>query len=314
MFCNLDILPITAKGGNIMLFRKIAFIITALGVLVFQLAAVAAASDAVLRPFVLGSRGPGALDAKTEEVKTAVAQQGFQVKGEYSPYKGAHIIVVTSDGLAAAAAKSEFGAYGAIQRISLTESAKEVQIAYTNPLYMAQVYRMKDSLADVAAALEKALGKKNEFGSTDGIAAGKLRKYHYMMMMPYFTDHVKLGSYPSHDEALQAVEANLQARKGGSFKVYRVDLPGKKESVFGVGITGGDGADSKIMSIIDTGELRQTAHLPYELIVSNGTIYMLHGKFRIALNFPDLGMGTFMKISGAPDAIEDALKLVAGGK
>ena len=31
---------------------------------------------------------------------------------------------------------------------------------------------------------------------------------------------------------------------------------------------------------------------------------MLHGKFRIAQSFPDLTMGTFMKISGAPAAIE----------
>jgi hypothetical protein len=38
---------------------------------------------------------------------------------------------------------------------------------------------------------------------------------------------------------------------------------------------------------------------------------MLHGKFRIALDFPDLTMGTFMKISGAPSAIEEKLKAVA---
>jgi len=46
-------------------------------------------------------------------------------------------------------------------------------------------------------------------------------------------------------------------------------------------------------------------------VVSNGSVYMLHGKFRIAIDFPDLSMGTFMKISGAPSAIEDKLKLVA---
>ena len=34
---------------------------------------------------------------------------------------------------------------------------------------------------------------------------------------------------------------------------------------------------------------------------------MLHGKFRIAQSFPDLTMGTFMKISGAPDGIEKVL-------
>ncbi|HAR45792.1 MAG TPA: hypothetical protein DCS05_06360, partial [Nitrospiraceae bacterium] len=265
----------------------------------------AMAADPALKPFVLGSSGPGTIDAKLAEVKAALALEGFEVVGEYTPYKGAHVVVVTSEALRNNAAKSGFGAYGAAQRISLTETAKGLQIAYTNPLYMAQAYRMKDGLADVAAAMEKALGKKNEFGSEIGITAGKLRKYHYMMMMPYFTDPIKLAAYPTQEEALQAVEANLATGKGGAFKVYRVDLTGKKESVFGVGLTEGGGADGAIMKVIDQGELKQTAHLPYELIVSDGKVFMLHGKFRIAVNFPDLTMGTFMKISGAPSAIED---------
>jgi hypothetical protein len=113
---------------------------------------------------------------------------------------------------------------------------------------------------------------------------------------------------------LAAVEAGLAARKGGSSKVYRLDVPGKKESVFGVAMSKGDGADGTIMKVIDVGELKHSPHLPYELVVSDGSVYMLHGKFRIALDFPDLTMGTFMKISGAPSAIEEKLRAVVGGK
>jgi hypothetical protein len=247
-------------------------------------------------------------------VKSALVQQGFQTVGEYTPYKGAHVIVVTSDVLRKNAAKSDFGAYGAISRISLTEKGGDIDIAYTNPLYYSQAYQMKDSLADVAASLEKALGKKSAFGSKKGLNATKLRAYHYMVMMPYFEDQVLLASHNSQEEALKAVEANLAARKGGSSKVFRVDLPDKKESVFGVGITEGEGADKTIMPIIDISEPKHTSHLPYEMVVSNGKVYMLHGKFRIALDFPDLTMGTFMKISRAPSAIEEKLKIIAGGK
>jgi hypothetical protein len=222
--------------------------------------------------------------------------------------------VATSDALRAAAAKSEFGAYGAIVRVAVTDTGKEVQVSATNPRYFAAAYRMKDGLEEAAAALEQAIGRTADFGSKDGMTAAKLRKYHYMMMMPYFDDPVTLASYPSHDEALAAVEAGLAAKKGGSTKVYRVDVPGKNESVFGAAVTEGDGADGTIMKVIDQGELRHTPHLPYELVVSEGTVYMLHGKFRIALDFPDLTMGTFMKISGAPSAIEEKLKAAAGGK
>ena len=248
------------------------------------------------------------------EVKAALEQKGFQVTGEYAPYPGAEVVVVTNDALKAASAKSSFGAYGAVVRVSLTMAGKDLQVAATNPRYYAAAYRMKDDLNDVATALEQAIGKAEEFGSKDGITASKLRKYHYMMMMPYFDDQVKLATYKSQEEALAAVEAGLAAKKGGTAKVYRVDLPGKKESVIGVSLAEGDGADATIMKVIDIGELKHTAHLPYEVVVSDGSVYMLHGKFRIALDFPDLTMGTFMKISGAPSAIEEKLKAAVGGK
>ncbi len=272
------------------------------------------AADASLKPFVLAYRGAGTIDAKVGEVKAAVEREGFQVVGEYTPYKGTHIVAVTSEALKNNAVNSKFGAYGAALRISITEKGKDLQVSYINPLYMAQAYRMKNGLADTAAKMEKALGKKETFGSKNGLRADKLRKYHYMMLMPYFDDQVELAKYKSHEEALKAVEANLAAGKGGTVKVYRVDLPGKKESVFGVGIKEGEGADEAVMKTVDYGDLKQAAHLPYELIVSDDTVYMLHGKFRIAVDFPDLTMGTFMKISGAPSAIENTLRQVAGGK
>jgi hypothetical protein len=274
----------------------------------------AGAEDLRLKPYVLAWTGAGTIDNKLGEVKTALAGQGFQVVGEYSPYKGAHIVVVTSKALKEYASKSEFGAYGAAVRISLTEAGDNLQITYTNPPYMAAAYRMKDPLTAVAAGLEKALGKKTDFGSKDGLKASKLRDYHYMIFMPYLDDQIKLASYGSQEEALKTVEANLAAHAGGTVKVYRIDIPGKQEAVFGVGLSEGDGADAKVMKVLDTGELKHTAHLPYEIVVSNGSVYMLHGKFRIAIDFPDLSMGTFMKISGAPSAIEDTLKLVAKEK
>jgi len=293
--------------------KRIFFIWFFLAVLL-AISGVSLAEDISLKPFVLAYRGAGTIDAKLAEVKAAVEREGFQVVGGYAPYKGTHIVVVTSEALKKNAANSEFGAYGAALRISITEKGKDLQVSYFNPLYMAQAYRMKDTLADTATKMEKALGRKETFGSKNGLTSAKLRKYHYTVLMPYFNDQVELAKLKSHEEAVQNVEANLSAGKGGTLRVYRVDLPGKKESVFGVGIRGGDGADETVMKIVDSAELKQAAHLPYELIVSDGAVYMLHGKFRIAVDFPDLTMGTFMKIKGAPSAIENTLKQVAGGK
>lgn len=277
----------------------------------------ASAADEVLRPFVLASSGAGTVDSKLEATKAALTGQGFEIVGEYAPYAGAHVLVVTNDALKENAAKSEFGGYGAAQRVALTEVDGQVQVSYTNPVYMAYGYRMSGDLADVAQKLEAALGKQQDFGSEKGLTAKKLSKYHYMIGMQYFDDPSKLAKYGSYQEAVQAVANSLAAGRGGASQVYRIDLPGKDETVFGVKLTQGCSADEFIMGKIDFKSPRSTAHLPYELLVSGGDVYALHGRFRIAIDFPDLSMmgaNSFASIMCAPGEIESALTAAAGGE
>jgi hypothetical protein len=282
---------------------------------------IAFADDAVLKPFILASRGAGAVADKVTEAKTALTSNGFTIAGEYTPYPDATIIIVTNDELKANAAKSEHGGFGAACRVSVTKVKDEVQVSYTNPVYLANAYRMEGDLAAVAAQLEKALGKKEEFGAK-GLTAKKLRKYHYMVGMEYFDEPSVLAEYKTFEEAAAAVEAGLAAGKEGVAKVYRIDLPGKQEAVFGVAMKGATEADKAmddkyIMSEIDFKNLRSTAHLPYEVLVSGNKVYALYARFRIAISFPDLAMmgaNSFMNIMSSPEAIRKALVKTVGGK
>lgn len=274
----------------------------------------ALAADTLLKPFVLASKGAAILTEKSTEVKKNLAKAGFTVVGEYTPYAGANIVVVTSDDLKKVAAASEFGGYGAVQRVSLTEASGTVQVSYTNPVYMANAYRMKGDLSGVSAALAGALGKVEEFGA-QGLTAKQLRKYHYTIGMEYFDEPDVLAEYDSYEEAIQAVDSKLSSNKNGVSKVYRVDVTGKQESVFGVGLKGSGTQkymdDQFIMKEIDFHDLKSTAHLPYEVLVSGKKVYALYARFRIAISFPDLSMmgsNSFMNIMKTPDAIRDALK------
>jgi len=276
--------------------------------------AAALADEVILKPFVLASKGAGTVAEKSAQVKTALTTAGFTVVGEYAPYAGADIVIVTNDELKKNAAASEFGGYGAVQRVAITEVGQEVQVSYTNPVYMANVYRMQGDLSNVAATLATALGKVEEFGA-QGMTAKKARKYHYTIGMEYFDEPSELAEYGSYEEAVQAVDAKLNNNKNGVSKVYRVDVPGKQESVFGVALKGsGDNKamdDQFIMSEIDFRDLKSTAHLPYEVLVSGNKVYALYARFRIAINFPDLSMmgkNSFMNIMKAPEAIRRALQ------
>jgi hypothetical protein len=275
------------------------------------------AGDEILKPFVLGSKGPGDLEKKIETTKAALVANGFTVVGDYSPYSDAEIIVVTNDELKSNAAQSEHGGFGAIQRISVTNVKidNEIQVSYTNPVYMANVYRMKGNLKGVRAKLIKALGRVQDFGA-QGMTASKLRKYHYMVGMEEFDQPSLLASYGSHDEAVKAVEKGLTPGRYGLIQVYRVDIPGKQEVVFGVGMKGATEAekyanDQFIMREIDYRDLKSTAHLPYEVLVSGKDIYALYARFRIAINFPDLAIidkNSFMNILNTPEAIRETLQ------
>ena len=295
----------------------------------------AIAEEEKYKPFVLASKGPGNLVAKTLETRTALSANGFTIVGTYSPYPTANILIVTNDELKKNAAASEHGGFGAAQRVALTMLKGEIQISYTNPIYMAYGYRMKGDLKNVAATLEKALGKIEEFGGK-GATEGKLRKYKYMFGMEYFDEPSILAEYPSHSEAIAAVEAGLASKSEGVSKVFRVDIPGKQETLFGVSMVGKPGAnkvtreiapgqdeefgtlmtgapeaDQYIMSVIDFKDIRSTAHLPYEILVSGKQVIALYARFRIALNFPTLkmmGSKSFMNIMECPEAIRTALK------
>lgn len=278
-------------------------------------ASIAFADDALLKPFLLFSNGPGTISDKSAAAESALAAQGFAVAGRYEPYPGALILVVTSPELLSNAAASEHGGFGAAQRVAFTQAGRDIQVSATNPRYMAQAYRMKGDLGGVADKLAAALGKGEPFGAK-GLTAEQLRRYHYMFGMEYFTDPSVLGHFPSHEAALAAVEKGLAAHRTGVTRVARVDVPGGQETLFAVGMKAPEGGskymdDRFIMSEIDFRDVKSTAHLPYELLVSGNDVLALYARFRIAIDFPDLAMvgaNSFVNIMQTPGAIETALK------
>jgi len=283
-----------------------------------------ALAEDTLKPFVLAYETTGDIQAVANDVKGKVQAAGFEVVGTYSPYDGAIVIAITNDGLKKAAASSDFGGYEAGQRVTVTKVGDDVQVSYTNPVYLANAYRIADT-TDASAALaslKTALGDKQDYGTGDKqLTASDLRKYHYMFGMEYFDDPSELAQYDSQQDAVAAVEKGLAEGRGGAHKVYRIDIPGKDETVFGVALTdSGCSGDEYIMSRVDKADIRSTAHLPCEVLVSDGNVYALYARFRIAISWPHLPMiqsetgATFFNIMCAPNAIEESLIKAAGGE
>lgn len=277
-----------------------------------------------LKPYIMGNPPPDGMSMVdiTNLVELQLASQGFDLSGSYSPYPSATVIIVTNRELRTAAARVKNGGFGVAEHVAVTDVDGKYQVSYVNPAYMGVAYGL-GRLKEIAAELTSALGDQFAYGSRKGIDTKSLGpgEYHYMMGMPYFKDVDLLATYPSYAVGVATVERNLAAHAGGTVKVFRIDLPGKQVTVFGVGINKGahpnsdsKNTDKKIMNVIDFGPNRATAFLPYEMMVQGNKAIALPARYRIAVFFPDtrmIGDHGFTNIMSAPGAILDSLTDVA---
>lgn len=274
-----------------------------------------------LKPYTIGAETTGTVAGVKVKVQSALESKGFIVLGQYQPANDANrwLIVVTSNDLKNAVRKiGGTTGFALALRVGITRENGKIIVSYTTPEYWGNAYfqknfvKVKSLYSQVAANLKSALspigsnGGKT-FGSKKGIKATSLQGYHYMIGMPYFDDNIKLNTFSSFDAAIAKIDGNLNRGVKNLVKVYSIALPGKNIKLYGIGLRGAEG-EGDFLPTIDYGNPKHTAFLPYEILVYNNTAYMLHGRYRIALSFPDLSMGTFMKIVSTPGNIEDLLK------
>jgi len=148
------------------------------------------------------------------------------------------------------------------------------------------------------------------------MTAKKLRKYHYMIGMQYFDDPSELGAFDSHEAAVAAVEKGLANPDDALTQVYRIDIPGTDQTVFGVGMKSNHEDNVALdetfqIEVVDFEGCKKRAYFPYEVLVKGKEVEALHMRFRMAVHFPNLSMmGShgFTKIMSSPGMIEDALE------
>ena len=277
-----------------------------------------------LKPYTIGAETNGSVANATTQTKAALKAKGFEILGVYTPANDVNrrVIVITSPKLKAAVKKvGGLTGFAAALRVAVTKEGGKVIISYTTPEYWGNAYFQKkytqvaSYYTTISSQLKSALAGLGtnggtQFGSKSGLSVSKLRKYHYMLGMPYFQDNHKLKSFGSYSAAVSRIDGNLTKGISNLRKVYSVEIPGQNIKLYGIALSGSNG-EGTFLPIIDKGSPKHTAFLPYEILVSGSNVYMLHGRYRIALAFPDLSMGTFTKIMSTPKDIKNMMvKLV----
>jgi len=275
-----------------------------------------------LKPYVLGAVSSESMDMVKEKVRANLDSAGFMVLGEYAPANDIKrwVFVVNSEALIQAVQSvGGLSGFASALRVALTVENGKVLISYTNPTYLGNAYFQK-RFPDVdnyfsqieqqfdTAMLELGEVKYEAFGAEEGLEAKELRKYHYMFGMEYFEDVVELNEFDSFAAGKKTIEAEL-IKGGNTNLVYAYEVPGKDLKLYGIALSGETG-EGHFLPIIDISKPNHTAFLPYEILLMGDTAVMLHGRYRIALAFPDLTMTTFGKIMSTPGNIEELMRSV----
>jgi hypothetical protein len=269
-----------------------------------------------IAPYIQGDAvAGGSVQAAATAVEAKLKSGGFKVIGKYFPknLNGFGVVVASDDAML-----DEVGAAGghAILGAAIRVGVKaDGSVAYTNPDYWYRAYfrkgfdKREGAVKALQARLQNALGAGKGQGGEE--TAASLSNYRYMIGMERLDSHKsKLAEYGSFAEALKTVRDNLAKGAGKTAKIYEIALPDRKLAVFGVAMSGGALDDGEWIKKIEM--QNNIAGLPFEIYVVDNAVHAPHGRFRIALAFPDVGMGQFMRISLLPNAIADAMSAVAG--
>ncbi|MCP4884472.1 MAG: hypothetical protein GY908_11845 [Flavobacteriales bacterium] len=269
-----------------------------------------------LSPYILVGDTPDKLDATEQTVTAALEASGFEILGTYHAENNQtlKVIVYSRKDLQNITLKvKDRGALAAALKIGLKADGPGTTISYLNPEYLFQAY-LRDAYDTYSTDLEKIasdvedalspLGNKNT-GFGGALSAEDLREYHYKIMMPYFTDPVALKEFSSFAEGVKTIEKNLKSQKGATQLVYSLKFNDAKVAVFGIAFLDEEKGEKQFLPIIGEDNL---AAMPYEIILEGKTATMLHGRYRLALHWPELTMGTFMKIRNTPGDYKDAFE------
>jgi uncharacterized protein (DUF302 family) len=269
-----------------------------------------------LKPYTIGAESTSDLTSVKSEVVSRLSENGFTILGQYKPAKNKkrELIVITSNELKQAVKKvGGLSGFAAALRVGITQEGSKVIISYTTPQYWGRAYfqdnyvqveELFETFADKLSRTFLSLGERSgeQFGSEKGLKTDKLQSYKYMLGMPKFNDNIELNAFESYSEAVSKIDGNFSMGVKDLELVYSIEFKDLKMKLYGVGL-GGETGESSFLPTIDIDSPKHTAFLPYEMLVLENKVYMLHGRYRIALSFPDLTMGTFMKIVSTPKNI-----------
>lgn len=228
-----------------------------------------------------------------EEVSAKLAEAGFDVIGTYEVNKKNKLqtVVYTNDVLKAMASKDGRG-FAALGRVLI--DTKNNKISISNPVYFGKAFMQDDVDYAVTKKLKDTLtaafGDLTE--APDNWEYSELSDYHFMVSMPYYQDSIVIG-----EGETEALLQKAETYKKGKQHLFTLKITEGKYLV-------GYDLSRRTAKFPEKIGIENAGLLPYTVLIENNEARILAPKFYLAVAYPQLTMGQFMKIATVPGAIE----------
>lgn len=285
--------------------------------------------DVKYKPYILAGIEKGEMNAAVAKIEKLLTDNGFEIAGKYSPLKDANRVVICTTHETIRKSVKKYGdiiAFAAVMKFALYKEKDNIEICYQNPVYWGNAfYRNKFPEVEqdynvlnfkiVNMFKKLAVVKNKPYGSEKGLTAKKLRKFHFMVFMPYFDDVTTLAKNTNYEEVNKTIDKNFAKKVAQAEKVYSISFPGKKITLYGAALFHPEEGENYYVPKLDVrGFAKQFGTLPYDFLVLKDRVVMMHGKYNVPLAVPDAGMGTFMKMMSGHSNTKKALTAIVTTK
>jgi len=270
-----------------------------------------------ISPYLRVADVSGSMEAVVNEVNAVLVEGGYEVLGQYQPGNNPSLFVTvfSNKALQEFALKSaDRGMLAAAMKVGFQQKDGKISVSLMNPEYLFYAYfgeLMNDKdfsnkalqiSSEVKSSLMKVGTDMEPFGGEQ--KAEDLIKYRYMAGMPKFGKAVEVAEFANFDQGVAAIRKGITA-SGSTAKVYEILNESAEIALFGVGLMDEEKGEAHFLPIIGESHV---AAMPYEIILQDNKVSLLHGRYRFALHWPELTMKTFTKIMSSPGDVEDAMK------
>ncbi len=276
------------------------------------------AESETFQPYLLIGETGKNFDGTEEAIIQKFFMNDAEIIGKYRPIDDPdrYIFFVTTKQLKKASRNGgEHGLFLGVLHLAVDVKGEMVYLSVPNIDYWGNLLlrndfdRVTKAVGEFKTALPQILPKlrgrfMRPFGSSEPLTVDRLRTYQFMKRFPSLDDTIQLGSFESHEKAVQMVEERLK-KSLELTQLFRYDVMRKDATLFGVQIP----QEKEIAELLDhSRERKATPFYPWQIAVVNGRVFSPAPLFKIPAGFPELTLRQLLKLRKLSTSIVESLK------